>query len=627
MPEETFDILKSVTWDWPEGLEVDVAKAEDDDESWSTSWLLAVEGVPDHHGDVFEPGSFEMLRERGTVTHFEHQLLPAGVFTMSREGTNILAHVKFLKSDAGQATREYLQEMKKSAQFSFRSRSYQGEVFRRAGGGRSFTRARLYETSPVLIGSSNTGLTEAVKGDVAMPPEVQDSLEAPESPTPPNPPAPETPAWATALLKDVDIMKTGLSSLGGRLDTIETSVKPKEPEPEPKPEPKPFDVIKGMFEQLTDVEKQELGIPVRPSVPPAELRPARVNYLGFMEQDGDPIFDTVKSIFNHPQYKDHATPGVHSLNLDLPRHAIDVMKATLVDVGPVYMRDRIRQEVTPVEYVLDMLPMLPVGGNMIQAPVMRQITGLAPGATGGPPLMNAPSTANEIDIDVDVYNYPVQQLTFSHPVARSVFEDDATAMAAEVMRLIKGGRQRLLQQVLGGAATINFTNGTITASGRQLVGIVGSAPFVTVAENTDVLSAPNGIHSLIFALRQRVMPNMVLVHHDVAFDIWESLRRAFYQLNMEGGGMAMPVGARADVVPWLPANQGIVGDFRDDNFYIGMRRDLNIRTSEDREIDEDNVVFVATARCAAVTINPMAFRAMRTTNNYRVEVPLVREQA
>ena len=181
---------------------------------------------------------------------------------------------------------------------------------------------------------------------------------------------------------------------------------------------------------------------------------------------------------------------------------------------------------------------------------------------------------------------------------------------------------------MSGAATIDFSTGAITASGQQLVGLATNAPSYAVAANTDVLShETRGINAIVFNLRRLSMPNMVQAHADVNFKIWESLRRGFYQINMEGGGMAMPVGVAAHTNPWLAANTAIVGDFREENFYVGVRRDLNIRVSEDREIEQDNVLFVATARVAACTANPNAFRALTTTNNYRVEVPLVREQA
>lgn len=589
------DILKSVT-----GSLIDISKEEDEGPGHAR-WEFATEGEVDKDGDRFDVGSIGMERERGTVAKFQHNNEPAGTWTLHREGTRVYADVTFLDTTAGQDCRKYVAAMGDSAQFSFRAKVSE-YYFADDVPGIAFKSVRAYETSPVYVGAGNdTKLVtiksqEVINMDENEVQELEVKKEAQESAI-----SQEAPDWAKELSKQMTEVMAELTK---------------------QPEPTALEIAKSNIEGLTDMEKKELGIPVFDGQADTKkyAQPVRPNRLGFIEKEGDLLFDMTKEFIAQPDFKDLWKEGAELSSYTSQVNGLDVMKADLVDVGRVYSRDRIRMEVTPTEYVLDMLPMLPVSGNSVQAPVMKQESGV--------PNMNEPNVENEITINVDTYTYPVMNLTFSHPVNRSALEDDPSLMAVEIMRLIKAGRQKLLAQSMGGAATIDFSTGAITASGQQLVGLVTNAPAQAVAENTDILShASRGINAIVFKLREVCMPNMVQGHSDVNFKIWESLRRGFYQINMDGGGMAMPVGVAAHTNPWLAANTAIVGDFRDENFYLGIRRELNIRASEDREIEKDNVLFVATARVVAVTSNPNAFAALTATNNYRVEVPLVRETA
>ena len=379
-----------------------ISISKDDEEGPGTAkWSFAAEGEIDKHGDYFAAGAIDMERAKGTVASFNHNDVPAGVWTMSREGNILYANVDFLDTQAGQDCRKYVKAMGPDAQFSFKAKVIERE-FSRDIPGILYKSVRAYETSPVFIGAGNNTRLVTVKSlenkesDMDENEKVTTEVEVQKEQS-----SAEVPAWAESLQKEMAELKESMKPPVDKVDEVRKAV-----------------------DELSDVEKQELGIPVFDSGR-AEVKkyaePVRPNHLGFIEKEGDLIFDMTKEFMAQPDFKDLTKSGSELASYTSQASGLDVMKADLVDIGRVYSRDRIRMEVTPTEYVLDMLPMLPVAGNSVQVPVMEQASGV--------PDMNEPNVANEITINVPVYTYPVQNLTFSHPVNRSALEDDPSLMA------------------------------------------------------------------------------------------------------------------------------------------------------------------------------------------------------
>ena len=118
---------------------------------------IANEGAVDRDGDMFERGSIRIERERATVASFQHGYTPVGTWTLSREGDMVLATAKFLKTPDGENVYEYIKEMGKSCQFSFR-----GAVYDWAESpdipGFVFKDVVAFEASPVFRGAGDTKL-------------------------------------------------------------------------------------------------------------------------------------------------------------------------------------------------------------------------------------------------------------------------------------------------------------------------------------------------------------------------------------------------------------------------------------------------------------------------------------
>lgn len=335
---------------------------------------------------------------------------------------------------------------------------------------------------------------------------------------------------------------------------------------------------------------------------------------------------------------------------------IEVGAATLVDVGPVQVRDRTRVAVTPIPRAIDYMPMRPVVGNSVVVPVMQDATAPGGGASGSAAaqavvrLLQSLSQGVELTIDVPAYIYPIQNLIINHPVSKAIIEDDPTIVGAEVRRLLRLSMQVLDSQVLGGTASIDFATGNITAGAgvrnKDLVGLStlsgdrseevpawsgGTDPTAwTDAQRGDnqrannMLDAPKvGVESIVSDILARDYPTLGIFPGDVWQKLWSSLRATFYPMAGMTQRQIDYMGVSYVLDALGPANVGYVGAFVEENQYIGMRRDVRVEMSDDYQFGDDNMTFKATLRAANCIANPNSFLEITNTDRYLVKTPLV----
>ena len=197
----------------------------DEENSNSMSFIVAREGVMDKEGDVFAPGSLSMDRDKGTLVSFQHNNTPAGVFTLRKEGGNIIADAEFLDTEIGQDVRKYIKAMGDSAQFSFRATVQ--DYDEQKEGGYYIKKAVVYETSPVLTGAGDTELVsikaQKVDGKMSKIEEVQNTelaqvLEAQK----------ESNESTLTVVKSVsDVMKTTADTMIAVKDSLSKKEEPK----------------------------------------------------------------------------------------------------------------------------------------------------------------------------------------------------------------------------------------------------------------------------------------------------------------------------------------------------------------------------------------------------------------
>ena len=596
---------------------IDISKADGgDDGPGYAEFTICKTGVPDKHGDVFMPGSLYLERGKGTLSSHEHSFVPAGVFTLEERGGEYVAKVEFLSGPVGQNTREYIQKMGKAAQFSFAGRVEGGREYDNDGN-RIIKKALVVEATPTVRGVGDTRLL-SIKSDnspaeptkEAVMPEEQGGTTATNSE--------QTPQWALDLQKSMaDVFATLPAQVG---QAVAEAVKP----PEPERTPPNITGDPNEFHKSDD--------------DPFFAKAIKRNALGFFERDGDEVFDIVKALYNQPDFKRAGERGPNiGFAYDMG-HNLDIMKATVVDVGGVFMRDRTRLVATPVDNALDMIPMRPVSGNTAQVPLMSDdfdnVPLMNPPDPQGSQTVGADATTqtqlpqpNEVNNQIGVIHYPVETLIFNQPVSRNVFEDDPSAIAAEVMRMVNQARRRLLQQVMYGGSTVQFPSGAVTVvvskTGRQLVGLVP-----TITSMAALTSAPDansnilgdntaGLEQAIFDVMNYGSPNMISLSAADKGKAYTALRNNRFAIGIYEGGRVEVVGIPIVVNPYMAQNTAILGEFSEENHYIGMRRDIRLETSDEAEFGSDNVVFKATLRAANCIARPHLFHTFTATNNWR----------
>ena len=592
------------------GSLVDISKEEDDGPG-RARWSFAVEGQLDKDGDRFDLGSIMMERERGTVAKFQHNNEPAGTWTMAREGATIYADVDFLDTTSGQDCRKYVRAMGDSCQFSFRAKVSE-YYFAEDVPGIAFKSVRAYETSPVYVGAGDTSLV-TVKSDsdeVSKMDEdqvvVQEVVKSGEE---------ATPAWALSLQKEIQELRETVNK---------------------EPEPTALEVAKTSIEGLTDLEKQELGIPVHRGE--AEVRKV---YQEVAKNGG--VMDLMKAANDRQdEILKFARGEVSKVGFEFRSDPEDIAKATLAGIGSIQDRVPTALNVANRTMALNYLPMRPVNGNMVRAP---HGFGFSDSDDDGPDGAGVVNPNTDVDVAVTggsrgsgaaadgashraspayegTGEFPVRSVNGSAPVPRADIEDDPSLIPILVADALRAGRQRILRVVMRGQSTTNVVAGFNT--------VITGTNSTAVASGDDeavkkILSGTTkGLEFLMGNLLDTVMPNVVFASGSYYTRIYTAQRQNYFVAP--GGDSMSPMSVLAHVMgvpvivnPYIASNTILMGEFTEDTYFLGMRREIRVELSEDENFSDDMIVVKVTARIANCIRQADAFHQVTGANNYIAE--------
>lgn len=597
------------------GTLLEISKEEDETEHTAV-WSIAVEGEIDRDGDMFAPGSIEMMRDKGTVVHFQHSYEPAGVWTLSRNGNQVMANVTFLKTEVGKGCYEYVKAMDDSCQFSFRARYAPGGIRVQDGvPGLVFSKVMAYETSPVMVGAGETKLvsikSQAQEGEMEKTAEEleqerleKERIEKAAAELRKSQDADEMPAWAKALESKVD-------KAVGILDA-------------PAQQAAQMENIKTGIAGLSDEQKKELGISVVEGT--AEVRKV---YPEAAKNGG--IADIMKAANDRQDdIKRYLDGSLAKVSFEFRSEPEEILKATLAGIGTVQSQVPTVIRVANRTQALDQLPMRPVVGNMVRAPYLGGFSDLQGAGPAGVDIVDehdnvdqAVSANDAIHRASPAYGstgeFPVRVVSGSAPIAKSDIEDDPSLLPVIVADALRGGRQRILAAVMRGQTGAQAITGFSTAiAGGNTDAIAASG------DGREILSGPvDGLENRVSGLLNRVMPNMIFASGTDYGRIYTAQRQNYFVTPGGPGGamdqLAHVMGVPVIVNPYNAANTILIGEFSEDVYFLGVRRDIRVEMSDDEEFSSDMMVVKVTARIANCIRQVNAFFQVTATNNYQPE--------
>ena len=590
------------------GSLVDISKEEDEGPGHA-KWQFATEGEIDKDGDRFDVGSIGMEGGKGRVARFQHNNEPAGTWTLSREGTKVYANVSFYKSAAGQACREDVREMGEDCQFSFRAKVSE-YYFADDVPGIAFKSVRAYETSPVYVGAGNDTKLVTIKSQEVMnmdEKEVQElevKKEVQESTA-----SQEAPEWAQSLIKEVNELRAEVNK---------------------EPEPTKLEIAKSSLEGLTDMEKKELGI----AVPEGQADVRKV--YAEVAKNGT-IDDLMKAANDRQDDIMRFVKGETSkMVLNFRSEPEDILKSTLAGIGTIQSRVPAALNVANRTRALDFLPVRPVSGNSVRAPHGFGWSDSNDAGPAGAGVVNPHANVDDSTVanrddarhnSAPAYEgtgeFMVRLVSGSATVARSDIEDDPSMVPVIVADAIRAGRQRVLTVVMrgqGGTEAVTGLNTGVTSTTAVAAGDDESVKKI-------LSGTTKGLEFLMGGLLDTVMPNLVFASGSFYTKIYAAQKQNYFiapGMGADGepamAALAHVMGVPVIINPYTAANTILMGEFSEDTYFLGMRRDIRVEMTDDGQYFRDDMMTVkVTTRIASCLRQPSAMHQVTGANNYIAE--------
>lgn len=555
------------------GKLISVSKAEDEGPG-SASFSICTEGEYDRDGDMFKVGSLELERDKATMMSFQHAGQPAGVWTMSRNGADVIANVEFLDTVAGQDTRKYLQAMGESAQFSFRARS--SEWNWDDDYGMVFEKATVYESSPVLVGAGNQTSLETIKSRGSKEREMDD--------------------------KNIETMKEAYEAAQkAQLEATAANA----------------EVLKGVGESLTAVG--ETLTAVKDAVTPKEPKADPVGFNIIKQYNKDnPVWDLSKELFSDQRFKDYASNPAGDISLE-KAVGVDLMKASINAVGTIQAAPAVPAVTTPLG-ALDVAYVQPWNAEVYRRRIIDR-TEPAPLTRGN----NGTDIANSTTGDgVTPYDYNMRTIASKAVVSRlSAMSDPAVLSSLTEMGLMDV-RVALQNQIVAGSGSgQNLTS----LSGQITSGTFGGdAAYTDAAASGDaakgILNGTNGLNQAILKARSRGgAANYVLAGAADVNKIYASLenKRSPF-LGTQQLPYGAPMGAGVILSPQMPANTIVVASMGMPLYHVvPIMGSFRVNVSYDANLASDEVLMTFVVYAQNVVQNPGAFHVLTGTNNLAAE--------
>ena len=550
-----------------------VSKAEDAGPG-SASFVFAREGEYDKDGDLFKAGSLALEREKGTLVDFEHSSTPAGVWTLSRDGSAVMANVDFLDTQAGQDTRKYLAAMGESAQFSFRARSSEWKYDDNYG--MVFDKATVYEASPVLVGAGNGTKLETIKsleGRPMDPKEIEALKELH---------AQNAEALKTLTGEQATALKTSQEEIQKALEAV-------------------GETLKGVGDTMTAVKDA-----VTPAEPKAD--PMGFNLVKSYGQER-PVHDLAKAMFGDGDFKARMESGSEfSLEKNV---GVDLIKQSINSFGTIQAAPAVQTITTPIG-ALDTSYVMPWASEVYRRRVIARTTPTTfvrtPANTAQPPIGGDNFSTSGTGVASN--DFPMRTIAAAVPISRLSAMADASVLTAYTEMGLMDLRVQLQDQILDGAGT----GEALTSLDRQYTDTDTAASGDTAK---GILNGTKGLYQAILAVRGRGgSANYVFAGAADVGKIYTSLtnqRSPF--LGTQQFPYGAPMGAMVVLSPQMAANTMVVASMGEPRMHVvPIMGSFRVNVSYETRLDRDEILMTFVVYAQSVVQNVTSGQVIKATN-------------